>query len=194
MGGTPTVSIVSASTATANFTAPDVTELMELTFRLTVTDASGLSASAETTIAISPPPEPENTLVTSCFTDLGSLTGAAEFSGAWDDADCRAHHRDSAARYIHFTLSEETEVSITLKSESGGALFVSKDTPQNGWGTPPGATYEHRVNVRRNNGKLVHDGSNRVTLTLAPGETYTVESVSTAGGGNFTLSITPSEG
>ena len=192
--GTPTVSIVSASPATASFTAPDVTAQTELTFRLTVTDAGGLSASAETTIAINPPPEPEPTLVTSCFTDLGSLTGAAEFSGAWDDADCRAHHRDSAARYIHFTLSEETEVSITLRSESGGALFVSKDTPQNGWGTPPGATYEHRVNVRRDNGKLVHDGSNRVTLTLAPGATYTVEAVSTAGGGNFTLSITPSEG
>ncbi len=61
-GGTPTVSIVSASPATASFTAPDVTELTELTFRLTVTDAGGLSASAETTIAISPPPNRAPTL------------------------------------------------------------------------------------------------------------------------------------
>ncbi len=61
VGGTPQVSIVSASAATASFTAPDVTAQMELTFRLTVTDEGGLSASAETTIAISPPSEPENT-------------------------------------------------------------------------------------------------------------------------------------
>ena len=61
MGGTPTVSIAGASAATAAFTAPDVTERTALTFRLTVTDEGGLSADAETTIAVSPPPEPENT-------------------------------------------------------------------------------------------------------------------------------------
>ncbi len=298
VGGTPTVSIAGATTATASFTAPDVTAETSLTFRLTVTDEGGLSATAETTVAISPLPEPEpnraptfdanidtvltvaensaagtnvglpitatdsdgdtptyslsgsdavsfeidaatgqmttidgvvydyearqtyavtvtaedpegasasisvtvsltdveETLpVTACFTDLNELTGAADLSGAWDDPDCRAHHRaDSPARYIHFTVSEETEVSITLTSESGGALFVSKDTPQNGWGTRPGATYEHRVSVRLNNGKLLHDGSNSVTLTLAAGETYTVEAVSTSGdGGSFTLTIEP---
>ena len=190
MGGTPTVSIVGASAATAAFTAPDVTERTDLTFRLTVTDEGGLSADAEMTIAISPPPEPDPTPITSCITDLNELTAAAEFSGAWDDADCRAHHQDSSARYIHFTLSEVTEVTVTLTSESGGALFVSKGAPQNGWGTPPGATYEHRVNVRRNNGKLAHDGSNSVTLTLAAGD-YTAEATSTSGDGTFTLSIAP---
>ncbi len=300
VGGTPQASIAGASAATANFTAPDVTEETELTFRLTVTDEGGLSATAETTIAISPPPEPEpnrapafdanidtvltvaensaagvnvgaaitatdqdgDTLtyslsgadagsfeidaatgqvttidgvtydyetrstysvavevsdgnggaatvavtvsltdvnetpsVTSCFTNLDELTTAAEFSGAWDDPDCRAHHQDSSARYIHFTLSEETEVSITLTPESGGALFVSKDTPKNGWGTPPGGTYEDRRSIRRGNGKLVHDGAhtglNSVTLTLAAGE-YTVEAAGS--GGTFTLSIKPEEG
>ncbi len=155
-----------------------------------MTDEGGLSADAEMTIAISPPPEPDPTPITSCITDLNELTAAAEFSGAWDDADCRAHHQDSSARYIHFTLSEVTEVTVTLTSESGGALFVSKGAPQNGWGTPPRATYEHRVNVRRNNGKLAHDGSNSVTLTLAPGD-YTAEATSTSGDGTFTLSIAP---
>ncbi len=192
VGGTPTVSIANASAAAATFTAPDVTAETSLTFRLTVTDEGGLSATAETTVTVSPPLEPENTPVTSCFTDLGELTTGSELSGAWDDADCRAHHRaDSPARYIQFTVSEETEVSITLTSESGGALFVSKDTPQNGWGTPPGATYEHRVNVRLNNGKLLHADGNAVTLTLAPGETYTVEAASTSDGGSFTLTIEP---
>ncbi len=188
MGGTPSASIAGAGAATAGFTAPGVTEETELTFRLTVTDEGGLSASAETTIAVSQPPEPEPTPITSCITDLNELTAAAEFSGAWDDADCRAHHQDSSARYFHFTLSEVTEVSVTLTSESGGALFVSKGAPQNGWGTPPGATYEHRVNARRNNGKLAHDGSNSVTLTLAPGD-YTAEAAGS--GGAFTLSIKP---
>ncbi len=165
----------------------------QASYALTVTasDGNGGSATIDVTVILT---DVEETLpVTACFTDLNELTATVEFSGACDDADCRAHHQDSLARYIHFTLSEETEVSITLTSESGGALFVSKGTPQNGWGTPPGATYEHHVNVRRNNGKLVHDGSNSVTLTLAPGETYTVEAVSTSGGGSFILSIEPSE-
>ena len=124
--GIPEATLENAGTAAAAFTAPPVESDTDLTFRLTVTDSGGLTASAETTIAISPPsePEPEPAPVTSCLTDLGSLTGAAEFSGAWDDADCRAHHRaDSPARYFHFTLPEETTVSISLASQEDGALF-----------------------------------------------------------------------
>ena len=191
------MSIAGASTATASFTAPDVTEETELTFRLTVTDEGGLSADAEITIAISPPPEPEPAPVTSCFTDLGSLTGAAEFSGAWDDADCRTHHRaDSPARYFHFTLSEETRVEISLASAASAQLFVSfvsKDTPKNGWGTPPNGTYETRRMLRGNNGKLVHDSPNIAILTLAAGE-YTAEATGPASDGEpetFTLTIKP---
>ncbi len=180
----------------------DAADGATLEFRLTVTDKEGESDSDSMTVTVvAPPPpraesqvEPELTPITSCLTDPGSLTGAAELSGAWDDADCRAHHRaDSPARHVHFTVSEEAEVSVTLTPESGGALFVSKGTSQNGWGTPPRATYEHRVNVRLENGKLLHNGDAQVTLTLAPGETYTVEAVSTSGGGSFTLSIGPTE-
>ena len=173
------------------------------TYAVTVTaeDPEDASASINVTVSLTDveetPPEPEPTLITSCFTNLGSLTGAAEFSGAWDDADCRAHHQDRLARYIHFILSEETDVSITLMPESGGALFVSQDTPKNGWGTPPNSDYETRRMVRRNNGKLAHDGahtgSNSVTLTLAAGE-YTAEATGPASGGEpgtFTLNIKP---
>ena len=165
----------------------------QASYALTVEASDGNGGSATIDVTVSLTDVEEALPVTACFTDLNELTATAEFSGRWDDADCRAHHQDSLARYIQFTLSEETEVSITLTSESGGALFVSKGTPQNGWGTPPKATYEHRVNVRRNNGKLVHDGAhtglNSVTLTLAPGETYTVEAAGS--GGSFTLSIEP---
>ena len=73
-------------------------------------------------------------------------------------------------------------------------------TPDNGWGAAPNGTYEHRRNVRRANGKLLHDGryvatlendGNTVTLTLTAGETYTVEAAGTSGDGKFTVSITP---
>ena len=64
-------------------------------------------------------------------------------------------------RYFQFTLTEETTVTITLMSASDAALYVSKDTPQNGWGTAPGGGYDHRREVRRENGKLVHDGPTR---------------------------------
>ena len=134
----------------------------------------------------------EAATLTGCSTDLGDLAGQAAFQGAWDDPDCRAHHKeDSPARYVHFSVSEETVVSIDL---SGGALFVSRDTPQNGWGTPPKGTMEHRLDVRRNNGKLLHDGSNSVTLTLSAGIEYTVEAAGESGsGGTFDLSIAPVE-
>ena len=155
-------------------------------YSLTVSarDGKGGAASIAVTVTLTDVHEPAP--VTACFTNLGTLTAAAEYAGSWDDADCKAHHQDSRGRYVHFTLSEETTVSVSL---SVGALYVSKDTPNNGWGTAPKGTYEHRKNVRRGNGKLVHDGGNSVTLTMAAGETYTVE---TAGGsGDFTLSIAP---
>ncbi len=82
-------------------------------------------------------------------------------------------------------------MSISLESKTAAMLFVSKDTPQNGWGTPPKATYEHRLNTRRDNGKLVHGEALEATLTLTAGE-YTAEAVATSGrGGRFTLTIAP---
>ena len=94
--------------------------------------------------------------MTACKTDLGTLSASALYAGKWDDSECRAHHQDSRAWYFEFTLSADATVSITL---STGTLYVSKDTPKNGWGRVPGPGYEHRRNVRRDNGKLLHDGS-----------------------------------
>ena len=150
-------------------------------------DGNGGTATIDVTVSLTD--VEEATPVTTCFTQLGMLSAAGDYAGAWDDADCKAHHQDSRGRYFQFTLTEETTVQISL---SAGALYVSKDTPKNGWGSVPGPGYEHRRNVRRDNGKLVHDGSNTVTLTLEAGETYTVEAAGD-GGGTFTLSVTPTE-
>ncbi len=162
-------------------------------YALTVEAADGKGGTASIAVAVNLADVEEATPVTACFTDLGALSAAVEYAGAWDDDECRAHHQDSRGRYFQFTLSEETAVTITLTPESGGALYVSNDTPQNGWGTPPRATYEDRRRIRRDNGNLAHDGahtgSNTVTLTLAAGVTYTVEAAGTADGGTFAISF-----
>ena len=156
-----------------------------------VTETTGDDGSDEEETATPTP-------VTACKTDMGTTTATALYAGSWDDAECKAHHQDGRARYFHFTVSEDTDVTITLTSDADATLYVSKDTPDNGWGTVPGPGYEYRKSVRRGNGKLLHDGphaattqndGNTVTLTLEAGVTYTVE---TAGGsGDFTLSIAP---
>ena len=162
-----------------------------------VNDGNGGTASIAVTVILTNvaevqaviEPEPEVNAVTACATDVGSLDEAAVYAGSLDDDACKAHHQDSRARYFEFTVSEETTVTITLTSDADAALYVSRDTPKNGWGSVPGPGYEHRVNVRRDNGKLVHDGSNTVTLTLAAGTTYTVEAAGDSG--DFTISISP---
>ena len=78
-------------------------------------------------------------------------------------------------------------MSISL---TAGTLYVSKGSdPNNGWGTAPKGTYEHRREVRSANGKLVHNGGRSATLTLAAGETYTMEAAGASG--DFTITIAP---
>ena len=146
-----------------------------------VGDTGGDGSDEEETATLTP--------VTACKTDMGTLNASALYAGKWDDAECKAHHQDSRARYFHFTVSEQTTVTITLTSDADAALYVSKDTPKNGWGSVPGPGHDHRKDVRRDNGKLIHDGSNTVTLTLEAGTTYTVEAAGDSG--DFTVSIAP---
>ena len=108
-----------------------------------------------------------------------------KYAGAWDDADCTAHHQGIRRHHVHFAADLEKRVTISL---SAGALHVSKGPPQNVWGPTPVAGYEHRKNARHNNGKLVHDG-NTVTLTLDADETYTAEAAGNSS--NFTTCIAP---
>ena len=164
---------------------------------VTAEDPEGANATIDVTVNLTDvdetPPEPEALPVTACFTNLNELTATVEYAGEWDGADCRAHHRDGLARYFHFTLTEETTVEIRLASAADAQLFVSKGTPQNGWGTPPNGAYEDRRKIRRGNGKLVHDGPNSATLTLAAGD-YTAEAAGPATDGEvgaFTITIGP---
>ena len=167
-----------------------------------VSDGKGGSDSIAVTVSLTdvwetPPEEetpPEPAAVTACFTNLNELTAAVEYAAEWDDADCRAHHRDSLVRYFHFTLPEETTVGISLESAEEAQLFVSKGTSQNGWGAPPNGAYEDRRMIRHGNGKLAHDGAhtelNSVTLTLVAGD-YTAEATGPVIAGAFTITIGP---
>ena len=159
-----------------------------------VSDAGGLNATIAVTVNLTDVVEPIAT--TACETNLGTLTAKAWYEGLLNDANCKAHHQDTNARYFHFTVSEQQSVTISLTS--WGELYVSKGTPNNGWGTAPNGTYEQRREVRRNNGKLVHDGPHvatpdnngkTVTLTLSAGESYTAEAAGTSG--YFNIGITP---
>ena len=98
-----------------------------------------------------------------------SLTDVDETPGRGTMDTARSITR-TAARYFQFTLTKEPVVTITLPLASDAALYVSKNTPNNGWFPVHGPGYEHR----RDHGKPVRDVSKPVTLTLEAGETYTV--------------------
>lgn len=124
-------------------------------------------------------------------------TATAWYAGGWEDADCAAHHQDSLARYFRLTVSEQKSVTIEL---SAGALYVSQGTPTSDWGAAPNESYEQRGEVRRTNGKRLHDGphaatavndGNTVTLIQTAGETYTVEAAGASSDGKFAVSIAP---
>ncbi len=124
VAGTPTVSIANASTATASFTAPDVTEDTELTFRLTVTDEGGLSASAETTIAISPPPEPENTPPTFDEGD-SAIRSLAENSAAGTNVGAPLAATDLDGNTLTYSRSGDDAGSFDLNAATGQLTTVA---------------------------------------------------------------------
>ena len=146
--------------------------------------------------------------VEGCFTQLGTLTGEQYWVGEWfwDPAHrylfsgsyslsdiCNAHHRaESPARYFHFSLDEPATVVFDLAAlevDSAVALYVSNDTPNNPWGTPPVNTYAQRVQTRLAKGKLVHNSAPQATLQL-PAGSYTAEAAAaSANADTFKLSI-----
>ena len=163
-------------------------------YSLTVqaTDAGGLSDSVAVTVNLTDLAE---TPVTACRTTVETLPAAVSYAGAWDDAECAAHHQDGRARYFHFTPPADGAATVQVTVHlTAGTMYVSKDTPNNGWGAAPGGTHEQRRQVRRDNGKLLHDGNetaaNTVTLTLEAGTTYTVEAAG-ADSGTFAVSLAP---
>ena len=162
-------------------------------YSLTVNAAGGggLSASIAVTVNLTDVGTP----VTACSTSLGTLSATSEYAGKWDDAGCKAHHQNSRGRYIHFTVSEQKSVSISLTAR--GCCTCPRARPTTAGGRPGGG-YEHRREVRRGNGKLVHDGPHvatarndgkTVTLPLSAEETYTAEAADASG--DFTVTIAP---
>ena len=175
----PSVALTGADAPRASFAVPsDAADGTAFGFSLRVTDAQGGEATDATAVTVA-------RTASACATGLGSLgVGGSAERGAehWDNAGCRAHHRaERPARYFRFTLAERARVSIDLTTDADAALFVSKGTPKNGWGTPARAGMAHRLKVRRDNGKLLHGASLSASLVLAPGE-YTAEAVLDADG------------
>ena len=188
----PGVSLSDATVGDPTFTVPeDATTGTAFEFTLTVTDTDGESDSDAMTVTVKQ--REETITVSPCTVDLGTLspgTAATRSDERWDNPDCRAHHQaDSRARYFAFTLTAPGVVSLDLAASPEGALYVSRGTPQNAWGTVPRATYTHRVSTRLANGKLVHAGTPRADAVLQPAQ-YMVEAVApSTGAGAFTVSI-----
>ena len=175
----PPVALGDADKPQATFTVPaDAAHGTAYAFELTVTDARGKTATDAATVTVNRP-------ASACHTDLGPLAvGGSEARETewWDNPACRAHHRaDRPARYFRFTLTERAEVSVDVTTEASAAMFVSRGTPQNSWGSPAKAGLEHRLKVRQANGKLVHEETLSASLVLVPA-TYTVEAVLDADG------------
>ncbi len=192
----PPVTLSDLTRGNPTFTVPSDASNEIFQFKLTVTDREGVSDS-DTMIVIvaaadaSPAPDAseyeavvqtqeETTQPAACITQLGELGDSVQQSGDWSDRDCRAHHRsDRPARYFSFTLAQQRSLNLQVQSDGSAAMFISRGTPNNGWGAPPKGSMEHRLRVRTDNGKLVHQADLTAALTLGPGD-YTVEVVSIA--------------
>ena len=142
-----------ASTRTLSGTpgAGDAPAALKIAVTATDDGSPAGSATARFTLTVAAGPA-------ACVTPVTVGTVPVILSGEpWNAPDCKAHHRaDRPARYFSFTLAEAATLSVGVISDETAALFVSKGTPANGWGTPAKAGMEHRLTVRRANGKLVH--------------------------------------
>ena len=140
------------------------------TYTLTVQASDGTrTATATATINVDEEEE--------CETSLGTLTETTTHSGSWT-SDCDSVNRSGKyAKFITFTLSQETNVQIDLVSSTDPYLFLLSGAGQNG-------------SVLEQNDDA--DGLNsRITRTLSAGS-YTAEATTygSAATGNFTLTIT----
>ena len=122
-----------------------------------------------------PPPATD-----SCFQDLGALTGAITRNASWT-GDCASTHRTGRyARFYSFTLSQRTEVDISLTSSQDTFLYLLRGADA------------HGTVVTDNDDVESGNTNSRITETLAAG-TYTIEATTYGEGvtGGFTLSVVP---
>ncbi|MYK68570.1 MAG: hypothetical protein F4020_03120, partial [Gammaproteobacteria bacterium] len=150
--------------------ADDAPAALEIAVRATDDGTPALSATARLALTV----EKAKTCVTAVA--VGAVPVILQ-DEPWDVPGCRAHHRENRpARYFTFSLDKAEIVSVGVATGETAALFVSKGTPRNGWGTAPRAGMAHRLAVRRANGSLLHEGATSATLALAAGD-YAVEAV-----------------
>ena len=171
----PAVTLEGADTPRASFAVPgDAADGTAFAFSLRVTDAHGGEATDETAVTVVRP-------ASACATGLGSLAvgGSAERGAEyWDNPDCRAHHRvDRPARYFRFTLTERATVAIDVATDADAALFVSKGTPKNGWGTPAKAGLAHRLSGAKGQRQAGARGSPVGHPLVLEAGSYTAEAV-----------------
>ena len=114
-------------------------------------------------------------------TDCVQPLTATTTEGAWN-TDCPSTNRDNAyARFYTFTLTEESEVTITLESETDPYLFLLS-------GTGADADY---LTENDDIDAPSRNFNSRITRTLNSGS-YTIEATTYTPGltGNFTLTTT----
>ena len=123
-----------------------------------------------------PSPSPEPTPTEQCIHALTESTVA----GTWE-SNCSSTARDGRyARFYSFTLTEESEVTVTLTSDEDTYLYIREGEDEDGT-----ILYEND-DIRQN-----LDFNSRVAATLATG-TYTIEATTYDAGviGEFTLTVT----
>ena len=145
-----------------------------LTYTVTVTRADAP--------ATEPVPEPDPVPVDTCVQPVDA-NGAID--GSWDDTclsekDAPGGAGDRYARFYTFTLTEATEVTITLESDEDTYLYLLDGHGRDG-------------DTLHENDDIASGGVNlnsRVSVTLQPGD-YTIEATTyhPATAGDFTLTI-----
>ena len=174
----PEVEIADGDQPQMVFTVPaDMADGVEFRFELTIIDKETEDDDTDSvSVTVNRP-------ASQCHTDLGQFgVDDSYISGThehWDNEGCRAHHKTNRmARYFRLELTERAalDVGITRLDATGALMFVSRGEPQNGWGTVPNADMDHRIKVRLENGKLVHEEELTASVVLEP-DRYTVEAV-----------------
>lgn len=119
-GGTPSVTLTGADTATAMFTAPEVTVITPLTFELTVTDNEGATNSASVVVSISIDQAPQ-AVAPANFNAIESTSVNLDGSASTDDR--------SIASYSWMQTAGQT---VTLSNaDMSMASFVAPSVEEN---------------------------------------------------------------
>ena len=121
-----------------------------------------------------------------------SLGGDGSVSGEWTDNCESAHKPGHYARYYTFTLSEESDVTITLESDKDAYLYLLSGAGKDGDVAHENDDHATLVNTEEcaDSSGLGNTDSCTTKSALAPG-TYTIEATTyeAATTGEFTLTV-----